>query len=407
MKIGVGYCNNKDGLESGRTTAKLAVEQGNIENPKLVISFCSEHIDPNEFFKGISEITGNEVPIIGGAAIGVITNEHIDNNGYSCTTVIIDSKDLKLNIANVDELDKGENEAGKLLTQRFPPGIDKKLMLLFYDSIKKPPSENTPPLLNASPKLLKGIEEELKSNITIIGAGLIKNHAFQPAAIFTGSSIKYQSAVGALLSGGFDYYFCITHGCTPLDGIYHKITKIKEQFVFEIDGRPAIEVIDEIYGNTQWRKDLPVQLITIGQNYGDPYGEFSESNYVNRLIAGTLPNNEGIVLFEPDLHEGTEFQFMLRDGRKMIESAKLQCEKIMDSIEKDNKTPLLGLYIDCAGRAANFSNTLTEEAAEIQKVFNKTSTPLLGLYSGVEIAPFQNKNKGLDWTGVLLVFTTE
>ena len=30
-------------------------------------------------------------------------------------------------------------------------------------------------------------------------------------------------------------------------------------------------------------------------------------------------------------------------------------------------------------------------------------TPLLGFYSGVEIAPFLQKSRGLDWTGVLLV----
>jgi len=29
---------------------------------------------------------------------------------------------------------------------------------------------------------------------------------------------------------------------------------------------------------------------------------------------------------------------------------------------------------------------------------------LLGFYSGVEVAPLLGKSRGLDWTGVLLVF---
>jgi len=34
---------------------------------------------------------------------------------------------------------------------------------------------------------------------------------------------------------------------------------------------------------------------------------------------------------------------------------------------------------------------------------NQYETPLLGFYSGVEIAPFLQKSRGLDWTGVLMV----
>jgi hypothetical protein len=48
-------------------------------------------------------------------------------------------------------------------------------------------------------------------------------------------------------------------------------------------------------------------------------------------------------------------------------------------------------------------NTKIEEASEVQEVFNQYNIPLLGFYSGVEIAPLLKKSRGLDWTGVLLV----
>jgi len=64
-------------------------------------------------------------------------------------------------------------------------------------------------------------------------------------------------------------------------------------------------------------------------------------------------------------------------------------------------------YIDCAGRAATYLHTTIEEAAEVQEVFNHYNTPLLGFYSGVEIAPLLEKSRGLDWTGVLLVLAEE
>ncbi len=79
----------------------------------------------------------------------------------------------------------------------------------------------------------------------------------------------------------------------------------------------------------------------------------------------------------------------------------------MKKINSDGKTPIFGLYIDCAGRAAEHSNTETEEAAEIQQVMNRHNTPLLGIYSGVEVAPILGKNRGLDWTGVLMLLAKD
>jgi len=100
-------------------------------------------------------------------------------------------------------------------------------------------------------------------------------------------------------------------------------------------------------------------------------------------------------------------QFMLRDTAKMIESAKKNSAELMEQIKADGAKPLFGMYIDCAGRAATYLHTSIEEAAEVQEVFSHYNTPLLGFYSGVEIAPLLEKSRGLDWTGVLFVFAEE
>ena len=147
-----------------------------------------------------------------------------------------------------------------------------------------------------------------------------------------------------------------------------------------------------------------MKLLTIGINCKDMFGEFHEGNYVNRLITGVMPDGESIGIFEPDLIEGMEFQFMLRDGQKMIESARKNSRRLLEEIRADQKTPFFALYIDCAGRTAEFSQTLTEEAAKVQKVCNEFGVPLLGFYSGVEIAPLLGRSRGLDWTGVLIVW---
>ena len=78
-------------------------------------------------------------------------------------------------------------------------------------------------------------------------------------------------------------------------------------------------------------------------------------------------------------------------------------EAAVARMRRDGGRPWFGLYIDCAGRAAAASRTASEEAAEVQAVMNREGVPLLGFYSGVEVAPMGDGSRGLDWTGVLLL----
>jgi hypothetical protein len=249
----------------------------------------------------------------------------------------------------------------------------------------------------------KGLQTALGNKVPIIGGGLIGDYAFSRTKQFCGSYVGNQSVVGALLSGDFKPYFRIMHGCTPKDGIYHTITKIEGPFLYEVDGKSIVDMIDNQYGNKNWRSQVPLGRLTIGVNHGEKFGDLKEENFVNRLITGILPNGEGVALFEPDLKEGTEILFMLRNTKMMIESARKNSAELLEKIIANGEKPVLGLYVDCAGRAAEVSDILTEEASKVQDAFNQYSTPLFGFYSGVEVAPLFGKSRGLDWTGVLLV----
>lgn len=404
MKVGIGYDNQKDSISLGKKVAEKAIKNGEIEKPALVIAFCSGQTYHEEYFRGLQVVVGNQVPIIGGSAIGIITNESLSYEGHPAGAAIIESETIKLIVASADGLDKNEKLAGQKLGKKLSDSIDGRLLLIFYDSIKKSPTETTPPAINASPLLIEGIEETLKSHVPIIGGGLVGDYEFSHTKQFCGSYVGNQNVVGTLLGGDFNPYFRIMHGCAPKDGIYHTITKMEGSVLYEVDGKDVVDMIDDQYGNKDWRSQVPVERLTIGVNYGEKFGDIKEENFVNRLITGVLPNGEGIVLFEPDLKEGSKIMFMLRNNKMMIDSAKKNSSELLEKIITNGEKPIFGLYIDCAGRAAKVSDALTEEASEVQNVFNQYDTPLLGFYSGVEIAPLLGKSRGLDWTGVLLVF---
>lgn len=405
MKVGIGYCNKRDAFDSGRTVASDAARGGNINKPDLTLAFCSGQLDHEEFLRGIKETVG-DTPVIGGSTIGIITKDDLSYKGYPSGVAIFQLDEIKYQIAAVGGLDKDEKLAGCNLAGKLSKTEEDRLLLMFYDSIKVPASPISPPIMNASPPLIDGIESVLQSNVPIIGAGLVGDYQFSNTEQFCGSNVCEQSVVGALLSGFVNVYHSVMHGCSPVDGRYRKITKKQGSVIYELDGKPIVETIDESYGDQSWRKQHPLNLLTIGVNYGEKL-QYQEDKYLNRLITGILPDGSGIGIFEPDLEEGMEIQFMLRDGNVMIESSRNNPESLMKNINDDGKIPVFGLYIDCAGRAAEQSNTVTEEAAEVQQVMNRYNTPLLGFYSGVEVAPILGKSRGLDWTGVLMVLAKD
>jgi hypothetical protein len=404
VKVGIKYCNERDAFDSGITVASDAVRGGNINKPDLAIAFCSGKLDHEEFLRGIKE-TIEDTPVIGGSAIGIITNDDLSYEGYPSGIAIFQFDDIKKQIASVGDLYKDEKLAGQNLAKKLSRTQEDKILLMLYDSIKVPASPISPPIMNASPPLIEGIESRFP-NVPIIGAGVIGDYQFSNTEQFCGSNVCEQSVVGALLSGDFDVYHQIMHGCSPVDGTYRKITKMQGSVINELDKKPILEIIDELYGGQSWREQHPVSLLTIGVNYGEKF-QYQEGEYVNRLITGILSDGSGIGIFEPDLEEGMEIQFMLRDGNMMIESAKNNSESLLNKINDDGKIPVFGLYIDCAGRAAEHSNTETEEAAEVQQVMNRYNTPLFGFYSGVEVAPIFRKSRGLDWTGVLMLLAKD
>jgi len=404
MEVGIGYSNEQNAFLSGENVAENAIKNGKLFRPDFVIAFCSGRLDHDDFLKGVQSVVGTEVPVIGGSAVGIITNDYLSYEGYPAGIAIIQSDKIQHTVSIVSNLDEDEKIAGRKLAKKLTTGPTGKLLLFFYDSVKIPATEETPAVLNASSPLIEGIETELQSNLPIIGAGLLGDHDFGPTKQFCGTKVDSQCVVGAMLSGDFTPYFRIMQGCSLLDGVYHKITKIEGSIIYELDGKPIVEMIDELYGHQEWRHQHPVNLLTIGRNCGRKFEDPKEANYVNRLITGVLPNGEGIGIFEPDFAPEVEIQFMLRDSTKMIESARINSAELMEQIRAEGKKALFGIYIDCAGRTADNSNTKTEEATEVQKVFNEYETPLIGFYSGVEVAPILQKSRGLDWTGVLLIF---
>jgi hypothetical protein len=401
-KVGIGFCDSEDAFRSGVVVAGEAIRSGGIERPDFVYAFCGGKLDHEAYFAGLRQVIGADVPIVGGSAVGIVTNDRICYQGNPAGAAVIQTDRIAHRIAAVGSLHEGEESAGRSLAERLSPGPDDKLVFLFYEWVRRAGRDGMPPVLNSASPLLGGMGQITDCRAPLVGAGLLGSYRLGTGNQFCGSYVGEQHAVGVALSGDFSAYSRITHGCTPVDGVYHRITKMGGSSVYELDGRPILDIIDDLFGHRDWRATKPVDYLTLGVNYGEKYGEPREDHYVNRLILGALPDESGVTVFDSDFEEGMEIQFMLRETRKMLESAKKNSVELMETILGEGKRPVFAMYIDCAVRTMQYSCSTAEESAEVQKACNHYGVPLLGFFSGVEIAPLLATSRGLDWTGVLV-----
>ncbi len=404
-KIGIGYDNDQEAYRLGQSVATAALRAGDIDQADMLIAFCSGHADLGRFYDGLRSVVGNRPPIVGGSSLGVITCNDLSYHGYPAAVAAIKSDVVRFTVSSAGAMDQDEALAGKLMIDGLQLSSADKLLLLFYDSIRIPASPSRPPVLNSSAPLLRGVEGKTAGHVPIFGAGLMGDYSFSGTKQFCGYRVDSQKAVGCIAAGDFFVYNTIMHGCIPLDGAYRRITRMKDDIVYELDGQPVVPIIDHLFGNTTWQNERPIiSNLTIGVNHGDRFGIPHESHYVNRLITGVVQDGAGVGMFEADLNVGEEIQFMIRDNRMMIKSVRDNVAEIMARIKAEGRKPFFALYISCGGRTAEYSVTEEEEAAEIQKVMKTAGVPFLGFYSGVEIAPMMGRSRGLDWTGVLIIW---
>ena len=406
-EVGIAWYAGSDAFDGAAFATRGAIDDGGIADPSFVLAFARQGLDPAEVFRGVRSVVGPDVHIFGGSGIGVMTEDFLSSTGACLAMAVFDRAFLSARVER-EACEVGALQAaGARLGAKLGPIAESRPTLIFFDSMERRPGPDLPPILHSSRPILEGIFSRLAPQSPIYGAGLMGEFDMSSSFVFGGDVAGEQMLAGAALEGSFRTYAAVTHGCVPLDGIYLRITRQHGPVIYELDGRPIVQVIDEVFGGSAWRASSPVRTLTLGINGGPRFAPYREDAYVNRLIVGALPGDEGIVLFEDGPQEGDEIQFLMRDSAKMMESARQAGAETIQRIRADGLRPAFALYIDCAGRAASWSLTLTEEADIVRAAMREAAVPFLGFYSGIEIAPVGGLSRGLDWTGVLLVLAAE
>lgn len=375
--------------------AQCVAQIGDV-TPSLLLVFCGGKQDPITARSVLRAAYGN-VAVVGGSAAGAITGAGFGYSGLEIAVLaFLDPAVTPRVLVNRDLL-ADEAAAGVALGMAVAAIAEPSaLVLLFFDSV----ATTAPLRLHPASSILEGFQAGLAGKrVEIIGGGLLTDMNLSDSWVFTGDAVERHAVMALVFPPAVRAATVVLHGCRPVS-TFMEITRIDGAEVFELDGEPALTVIERmlnlsIGGSEGHNLTL---LATLGEKQGDPFAPYNENAYVNRLILTTNRASGSVTLFEPDFRRGTMVQIMSRDNSLMLQS-------VRDGVAAANAAMLTGqrllsLYIDCAGRASARSGAATEEAEMVMQGLD-AAIPLIGFYSGVEIAPFYGYSRPLDWTGVL------
>jgi small ligand-binding sensory domain FIST len=397
---GVAFSEVLDSRRAAAESTREALRRARLGRCDLVIAFAGNKHDPDAFLSGIREVVGDAVRVLGGSAGGIITNDRLGYDGGECGVAVLAAPDLRIDELVAGGIDQAPAAAGAWLGGRLhePCSRPEAGLLLLYDAVKRPLERGLQ--LNYVTPLLAAMKEELGAFPNTAGIGVLAGPTFTAGFLLAEGRVRHQAISATVFSGGLTMSSTIFHGCRPSSG-YRRITKADGPVILEIDGRPALDATSEFLGPALAWKDFPL-FVTLGSNRGEKFGEFRELDYVNRLCLDIDQERRGLVMAEPDLTTGAEVQFM----RRSIDLGYIapRIGELLAGVRAKGRRPLFALYLDCLGRAARFAGVDYEEASEVQRMLGEI--PLLGVYSGVELANVgQGEVAPLDWTGVLSIFS--
>lgn len=403
-RAGVGFSRDPSSRSAGMEAARKAVDRAGADGGStLVFLFATSKHDPAALRDGVREVVGADAPLVGGSAVGIITNDRLGYEGHEAGVAVIDSEQMEVDVLWERGLPDEERAVGEALGRKVAGNHcdEDPNLLLLYDIVKEQRSEGMS--LNMATPLLAGMEEALGEWPVTAGGGLLGDLQWNPTFQFVDDRIERHTAIATVLHGGVRMDTTIMRGCKPSSG-YHTVTKADGNVVLELDGKPTADLVGELMGHGadsgMW-DEYPL-FITLGINRGEKYGEYREDDYAVRLCMDVDRERRGLVFFGDDMVPGTEVQLM----RRNIEFDYLEerSRGLLDRVRADGRRPFLALYVDCAGRAASISATEGEEAEEVQEAVGD-QVPLLGWYVGCEIARAGGAMESHNWTGILCVLS--
>jgi small ligand-binding sensory domain FIST len=191
-------------------------------------------------------------------------------------------------------------------------------------------------------------------------------------------------AVGVSISGNINIDFIVSQGCRPI-GKPLVVTKVQENIIHELGGRPALTALKEI---AEQLPDEQKELLRHGLLVGaviDEYRErFGRGDFLVRNVLGVDANTGNIAVADMP-RTGQTVQFHVRDAATAAEDLQL----LLDAQQLDIP-PFAAMLFSCNGRGQRLFGESGHDLRMIRQRLG--NLPVAGFFAIGEIGPIANRS---------------
>lgn len=251
-----------------------------------------------------------------------------------------------------------------------------------------------PDTYNCEPEPLLATLAQLLPEVTVVGGGATEDGSVGETFQFCGDTISSNSVSGMILAGDFEINLGAASACTPV-GSVHRVTAVRDNVIFELDGRRAWDVFSETAGPLAADLRRALAFIFIGVPLDRDAPRLERDGFRVRNITGASEEHGAIaVAHRPTV--GDAIGFVLRDGERSRNELKATLEAMRSRMRNP---PAFGLYFDCVSRGSGLYQIPELDSAYIGQAFGRV--PIAGFFTGFEIGPLAGLASVLQYTGVL------
>ncbi len=356
------------GIKTGKQPFKFDAEISAFKNP-LVLVFGNRYMLEHEnIYEEIKQFFPNG-HIVFGTTSGEIMNETVYESSIVLTAVDFDKGSFLVKRKNVSDFNNNDQHLGENLMKEFPLENLKHLFLVSEGST-----------VNGS-ALINGFESRKDKTIGLSGGLCGDDDRFER----TLSSYNENPKEGEIVAIGFygaslEITSANFGGWTPF-GPERIITKSEDNVLYELDGKPALDLYKKYLGEKA--KELPKSALLYPLSVRDP----NDNVAIVRTILNIDETNNTMIL-AGDVPEGSKVQLMMSNVDDIANGARKAAEYAM---RNRKHKPQLAILISCVGRKLIMDQRTEEEVEEVISVIG-SDTAVSGFYSYGEMAPFAGQD---------------
>ncbi len=378
FSVGVGLGEGEDSYAVGANACQQAVStMGGA--PDVVLLFSSVKYDQERVNAGVRSVSGDAL-LIGSSTAGEIT-EAGPANRHSVAVMAIRSDTVKFYGGLGEDISKNPFTAGAKVAQSILDQISEKLssFMMFPDV-----------LVGNGAETVRGVLSVLGDHFPVVGGASGDDFEFKKTYQHLNDKVYSGAVVGLGWVGDFSLGIGVKHGWIPV-GTPRRVTRSDGSTLHELDGKPAISIYDEYFGEKEAAVLRTETLAKLAITY--PLGMRVEGSDEMLIRDPITVNAEGSITCAAEIPTNSHIQLMIGSREEAVRVAEEAAHNAVAQLE--GAKPKAVIIFNCIARNKLFGENSGDEIDAIQRAVG-VNTPLIGFYTYGEQAPLGGEVRNIE-----------